>query len=275
MQKEIITYLDKYGIPYHRLSVIGFTVTENDDDYFKKIIRENDESIERTLEAGGLLINLRKTEYKYEPLLNKVFKIGKEEQYQIIYEWFVNSTGFKIKSFESLFGVPSLNGKPFLLETDGSYYGSYKHICLAKRYIHGDLSIQPKTYRGNYLASLGNIEVIRGNFSVHSPMKDLGKLEIVYGDMYFGQRDLYQTDLKSLKPLRIIKGDLNLKNLDASCETLEEVGGNLNIRKSRAYSFKNLKKVKGNILISKASINEVDFSSVEIGGTIKSYNDNI
>jgi len=276
-KEEIIKYLDKYGVPYHSLAVFGLIFeTEDENDFIARIKRESDKRIERTLKVGKYLMHKLKPTTKNEPVLNEFFdfNILKEDQYGIIFEWFETSTGFRVNNFTDLIGVPMLNGNPFLLETVRK---ERSHICLAKKNLYGNLYINDnRVINGvNCIRTLGNIRVINGSLGIGNSMDNLGKLERVSQDVWFGQGELYQTNLKTLSPLRIVGGNLNLKNLDANCETIERVRGNLNIRKSRAYNFKNLKEVRGNILMSKASVNEVDFSNVKIGGKIKIYTDKL
>ncbi len=56
-------------------------------------------------------------------------------------------------------------------------------------------------------------------------------------------------------------------------ESLEEVGGNLNLRKTTCRNISSLKRVGGNVLVSKSQMNNFDFSKAEIIGKIKTFND--
>jgi hypothetical protein len=103
-------------------------------------------------------------------------------------------------------------------------------------------------------------------------MNDFGKLTEVGGDLWFSNH-VYQENLESIKPLKIVYGDLNLKNTHATLESLEEVRGNLNLRKTTCRNISSLKKVGGNVLVSKSQMNNFDFSKVEIIGKIKTFND--
>ena len=103
-------------------------------------------------------------------------------------------------------------------------------------------------------------------------MNDFGNLTEVGGDLWFSNH-VYQENLESIKPLKIVYGDLNLKNTHASLESLEEVGGNLNLRKTTCHNVSSLKRVGGNVLVSKSQLDNFDFSKVEINGKIKTFND--
>jgi DUF4097 and DUF4098 domain-containing protein YvlB len=103
-------------------------------------------------------------------------------------------------------------------------------------------------------------------------MENIGNLEMVNGNVSFSNHT-YQHKLDTLSPLKKVNGDLYLKNTHASLGTLEEVKGNLNLRKTTVKDLGSLKKVGGNVLISKSEKDNYDFSNVDVKGKIKYYND--
>ena len=103
-------------------------------------------------------------------------------------------------------------------------------------------------------------------------MRDFGNLNEVGGNLWFSNH-VYQENLDSIYPLKTVCGNLNLKNTHACLSSLEEVGGNLNLRKTTCYDLSSLRSVGGNVLLSKSQSNNYDFSKVEIKGKIKTFND--
>jgi hypothetical protein len=124
----------------------------------------------------------------------------------------------------------------------------------------------------NFIKTFGQIEKINGTIGIDGKMNDFGNLTEVGGDLWFSNH-IYQDNLKSIKPLKNVYGDLNLKNTHATLESLEKVGGNLNLRKTTCHKISSLKKVGGNVLASKNQLDNFDFSKVEISGKIKTFND--
>jgi hypothetical protein len=84
-------------------------------------------------------------------------------------------------------------------------------------------------------------------------MNDFGKLTEVVGDLWFSNH-VYQENLESIKPLKKVYGDLNL-------------------RKTTCRNISSLKRVGRNVLVSKSQMNNFVFSKVEIIGKIKTFND--
>lgn len=97
----------------------------------------------------------------------------------------------------------------------------------------------------------------RGTLGNDGKMNDFGNLKEVSGDLWFSNH-VYQDHLDSIKPLKKVNG--NLKNTHASLETLEVVGGNLNLRKTTCYNISSLKSVGDNVLISRSELDRFDFS---------------
>ena len=93
----------------------------------------------------------------------------------------------------------------------------------------------------NFIKTFGQIEKINGTLGVDGKMHDFGNLTEVGGDLWFSNH-VYQENLESIKPLKMVYGDLNLKNTHASLESLEEVGGNLNLRKTTCHNISSLTK---------------------------------
>lgn len=168
-----------------------------------------------------------------------------------------------------------LNGNPFLLVINKGYNDS--RLMLATETINGDLRINKKFNKygflqSNWIKTLGRISTINGDLYIDNEMENLGNLKIVNGNLIFSNHT-YQSKLESLSPLKKVIGDLYLKNTHVSLGTLEEVKGNLNLRKTTVKDLGALKKVGGNVLISKSEKDNYDFSEIDIQGKIRYYND--
>lgn len=228
----------------------------------------------RVLERGGLLITISKTSFFKEPNLPEQFNLSREEQKSIIFDWVKDTTGFEVNDFNALFQAPVLNGSPFLLVVGNTN----ERLVLAKKTIYGDLYTRPMFHENhgfiqeNFITSFGHIQSINGNVGINSVMKDFGSLRRVGGDLWFSGH-ITQNLLKSISPLSIVNGNLNLKNTNLSLESLVEVRGNLNLRFSKSTNLVNLKEVRGNVLISKSEKDSYDFTNVEVGGKVKYFND--
>lgn len=190
--------------------------------------------------------------------------------------WLKDTTGYVVEEFKTLFELPELNRNPFLLQIEreiGKYF-----LILATKVIIGDIIVREKFHshhgflQENFIKTFGQIEKINGTLGIDGKMNDFGNLTEVGGDLWFSNH-VYQENLESIKPLKIVYGDLNLKNTHASLESLEEVRGNLNLRKTTCRNISSLKKIGGNVLVSKSQLDNFDFSKIEINGKIKIFND--
>ena len=167
-----------------------------------------------------------------------------------------------------------MNGKPFLLQVERGVNNYF--LVLATQIIDGDLTIREKYnsrhgyLQENFIKTFGQITKINGTLGIDGKMNDFGNLKEVGGDLWFSNH-VYQENLESIYPLKKVCGDLNLKNTHASLSSLEEVGGNLNLRKTTCHNISSLKRVGGNILLSKSQSNNFEFSKVEINGKIKIF----
>uniref|UniRef100_UPI0040487AAD hypothetical protein n=1 Tax=Flavobacterium sp. TaxID=239 RepID=UPI0040487AAD len=272
---EIYKFIDNYGIPYGTLVIIELNIQENDNDFLQKILLENDPTLEEITEKGTLIISKHTQWGIVEPRFPINFKLTKDEQVDVVLNWFYDTTGYKIKEFKTLFELPVLNGNPFLLVIDKGYNDS--RLMLATETINGDLRINKKFNKygflqNNWIKTLGRISTINGDLYIDNEMENLGNLKIVNGNLIFSNH-VYQSKLESLSPLKKVKGDLYLKNTHVSLGTLEEVKGNLNLRKTTVKDLGALKKVGGNILVSKSEKNNYNFSEIDIQGKIRYYND--
>lgn len=202
------------------------------------------------------------------------FNLSRKEQESVIYDWVKDTTGFEVNDFDALFQAPVLNGFPFFLVVGSTN----ERLVLAKKTIYGDLYIRPMFNENhgfvqeNFINSFGHIQSINGNVAINNVMKDFGSLRRVGGDLWFSGH-IQQNLLKSIHPLSVVTGNLNLKNTNVSLESLNEVRGNLNLRFSRCTNLVNLSEVRGNILVSKSEKDSYDFTSVKVGGKVKYFND--
>jgi DUF4097 and DUF4098 domain-containing protein YvlB len=201
--------------------------------------------------------------------------LSKDEQVEVVLDWFYDTTGYKVNEFKTMFELPTLNGNPFLLVIEKGYNDS--RLMLVTKTINGDLRINKKfnkygTLQSNWIKTFGRISIIHGDLYIDNEMENIGNLEMVNGNVSFSNHT-YQHKLDTLSPLKKVNGDLYLKNTHASLGTLEEVKGNLNLRKTTVKDLGSLKKVGGNVLISKSEKDNYDFSNVDVKGKIKYYND--
>lgn len=274
-KEELYKFIDNNGIPYGTLVRIGINIQQNENDFLQKILLENDPTVEEIIEKGTLIISKHTHLGIVEPRFPLNFKLSKDEQVEVVLDWFYDTTGYKVKEFKTMFELPILNGNPFLIVIEKGY--NDRRLMLATKTINGDLRINQKfnkygILQSNWIKTLGRISIINGDLYIDNEMENLGDLEIVNGNLSFSNHT-YQHKLDTLSPLKKVKGDLYLKNTHASLGTLEEVEGNLNLRKTTVKDLGLLKKVGGNVLISKSEKDNYDFSKIKIGGKIRIYND--
>lgn len=271
---KIYKYIDQKGIPFKKLAVTEVRI--QDDDILNRLNIESDETTDKIIQKGELIISTHNHSNVKTPDFPDKFKLDKKAQQKITINWLKDTTGYVVDEFKTLFELPELNRNPFLLQIErgiGNYF-----LILATKIINGDLIVREKYHshhgflQENFIKTFGHIEKINGTIGIDGKMNDFGELTEVVGDLWFSNH-VYQENLESIKPLKIVYGDLNLKNTHATLETLEEVGGNLNLRKTTCRNISSLKRVGGNVLVSKSQMNNLDFSKLEIIGKIKTFND--
>jgi hypothetical protein len=271
---KIYHYLDLEGIPFKKLDIFSIRIQEY--DILNKIKIDSDESADKIIKQGDLIISTHNHPNIKEPVFPNKFKLDKKTQEEIAINWLKDTTGYVVDEFKTLFELPELNRNPFLLQIErgpGNYF-----LILATKVVIGDFIVREKYHRHhgfiqeNFIKTFGQIEKINGTIGIDGKMNDFGNLTVVGGDLWFSNH-VYQDNLQSIKPLKKVCGDFNLKNTYASLETLEEVGGNLNLRKTTCRDISSLKKVGGNVLVSKSQLSNFDFSKVEINGKLKAFDD--
>jgi hypothetical protein len=271
---KIYNYIDKKGIPFKKLA--SFSIKIQEDYILNRLNIEFNETTDKIIKKGELIISTHSHPNLITPDFPNKFKLDKISQEQIAINWLKDTTGYVVDEFTTLFELPELNHKPFLLQIErgiGNYF-----LILATKVINGDIIVREKYHshngflQENFIKTFGQIEKITGTIGIDGKMNDFGNLTEVGCDMWFSNH-IYQENLESIKPLKTVYGDLNLKNTHASLETLEEVGGNLNLRKTTCRNISSLKKVGGNILVSKCQLENFDFSKVKINGKIMTFND--
>ncbi|MFD0963532.1 hypothetical protein [Pseudofulvibacter geojedonensis] len=271
---KIYNYIDLKGIPFKKLA--SFSIKIEEDDILNRLNIESDETTDRIINKGELIISTHNHSNVKTPDFPNKFKLDKKAQEEVVTNWLKDTTGYIVDEFKTLFELPELNQKPFLLQIERGIRNYF--LVLATKVINGDLIVKEKYHshhgflQENFIKTFGQIEKINGTIGIDGKMNDFGNLTEVGGDLWFSNH-VYQENLKSIKPLKIVYGDLNLKNTHAALESLEEVGGNLNLRKTTCHNISSLKRVGGNILVSKNQLDNFDFSKVEINGEIKTYND--
>lgn len=271
---KIYNYIDQKGIPFKKLT--NYNIKIQEDDILNRLNIESDETANRIIKKGELIISTHNHVDIKEPDFPNKFKLDKNEQKEIALSWLKDTTGYFVNEFKTLFELPELNSKPFLLQVERGINNYF--LVLATQIIDGDIIIREKYhnhhgfFQENFIKTFGQITKINGTIGIDGKMNDFGNLEEVSGDLWFSNH-VYQENLKSIYPLKKVIGDLNLKNTHACLSSLEEVGGNLNLRKTTCHNLSSLKRVGGNILLSKSQSNNFDFSKVEINGKIKTFND--
>ena len=274
---DLYKYIDKNGIPFRRLASFGIQLSEN--DLLNRLKLTSDEQVDYIAQKGELIVSKYKSQINNRPDFPDKFQLNRQEQEQLAIDWLKDTTGYSVDSFSTLFSLPMLNGRPFLiqLERRGDNYNLF-YLVLATKEIKGDIIVREKYHRHtgviqeNFINTFGQITKIHGNVGIDGALNDFGELKEVTGDLWFSNH-VYQENLDSIHPLSIVGGDLNLKNTHCDLGSLVEVKGNLNLRKTSSRNLTSLKYVGGNILLSKSQKEHFDFNSVEIKGKIKSFND--
>lgn len=271
---KIYHYIDQKGIPFKTLSSSSIRIQEN--DILNRLKIESDESTKRIIKKGELIISTHNHTKIREPDFPDKFELDKKAQKETALSWLKDTTGYFVNEFRTLFELPELNGNPFLLQVERGMSNYF--LVLATQVIDGDIIIREKYHshhgflQENFIKTFGQITKINGTLGIDGKMNNFGNLKEVSGDLWFSNH-VYQENLESIYPLKTVNGDLNLKNTHACLSSLEEVGGNLNLRKTTCHSISALKRVGGNILLSKSQSHKFDFSKVKINGKIRVFND--
>lgn len=271
---KIYYYIDQKGIPFKKLAKLSIRIQEN--DILNRLGVESEETTDKFITKGELIISTHNHPDLKAPDFPNKFKLDKKAQEEIAMNWLKDTTGYAVNEFKTLFELPELNGKPFLMQVERGIRNYF--LVLATKIIDGDIIVREKYHshhgflQENFIKTFGQITKINGTLGIDGKMNDFGNLTEVGGNLWFSNH-VYQENLDSIYPLKIVYGDLNLKNTHASLSSLEEVGGNLNLRKTTCQNICSLKKVGGNVLVSKSQFENYDFSKVEIKGKIKRFHD--
>lgn len=271
---KIYYYIDQKGIPFKKLAKLSIRIQEN--DILNRLGVESEETTDKFITKGELIISTHNHPDLKAPDFPNKFKLDKKAQEEIAMNWLKDTTGYAVNEFKTLFELPELNGKPFLMQVERGIRNYF--LVLATKIIDGDIIVREKYHshhgflQENFIKTFGQITKINGTLGIDGKMNDFGNLTEVGGNLWFSNH-VYQKNLDSIYPLKIVYGDLNLKNTHASLSSLEEVGGNLNLRKTTCQNICSLKKVGGNVLVSKSQFENYDFSKVEIKGKIKRFHD--
>jgi hypothetical protein len=269
----IYNYIDSNGIQFYYDNNYKIKFQQNENDILQKIELESDPTLIDIVENSENIISKHSPSWTPHPILPDEFNLTQEEQEKIVIDWLFDTTGVRLNDFKKLLETPILNELPFLLiiEKDGK-----QKVILCKQVIDGNLTIRQKYKDGklqyNWINTLGRIEQVNGDMYIDNVMQDMGNLITINGNLIFSNY-VIQNLLESLYPIKVITGDLIMKNTYASLGIIEEIGGNLNLRKSKVRDLGDLKKVGGNVLISKCNKDYYDFSNIEVLGKIRCYND--
>ena len=271
---DIYKFIDKNGVPFKKLA--SFSLKIHKKDILKRLELDADESANKVIKKGELIFSTHHHINLKVPDFPSKFKMDRKQQEKIVISWLNDTTGYFVNDFKTLFELPELNENPFLLQVERGIRNFY--LVLATQIINGDLIVREKYHerhgflQENFIKTFGQIVRVKGALGIDGKMNNFGDLTEVDGDLWFSNH-VYQENLDSIYPLKTVSGDLNLKNTHASLSSLEEVGGNLNLRKTTCHNISSLKRVGGNILLSKSHSDNFDFSNVEVRGKIKMYND--
>jgi hypothetical protein len=254
LQNKIYKYLDKNGIPIRRIATISATYKPNiyNEGYLTDTLQHN----------------LNSPQFSLVPELP--FEITESEMIEVVKDYILDTTGVRINHIGQLSSNPSFNGNPFLLLLNE--HSERQKISLAKKAIPGSLILRYNY--GNYgFESLGNIEVIRGDFGVSdSQIKSLGNLRKIYKDLWIKSYE-HPLHLTSLYPLSEVGGNVSIRNVSfKSLESLEKVKGNLSISGTEISDLGNLKFVGGNFIAPRHLYENYDFSGLEIKGKVRLIN---
>jgi hypothetical protein len=271
---KVYNFIDQKGIPFKKLSI--FSIRVQQDDILNRLKIESDETANKVIKKGDLIISTHNHPDEKAPVFPNKFKLDNTTQKEIAINWLKDTTGYVVDEFKTLFELPELNEKPFLLQVERGNRNYF--LVLATKIIDGDIIVREKYHyhhgflQENFIKTFGQITKINGTLGIEGKMNDFGNLTEIVGDLWLSNH-VYQENLASIYPLKTVYGNLNLKNTHASLSSLEEVRGNLNLRKTTCHNISSLKRVGGNILLSKSQSDNYDFSQVEIKGTIKMFND--
>jgi len=277
-EQDLFHWFDEYGIPLVQawkgmtMSMTNRSINRSESG---SLLDEVNEILNRNYIHGDFLLRYWvSSESNWQISVPDDWRIDEKRLTDLAIKYVLDTTGLRITDLATLVQWPTLNDRPFFLivSRDGCDYA-----ILARKVVNGNLIIRQQfnpdgRIQQNFIKSLGSIRKINGSLGIDGVMSDLGDLEEVNGSLWFSNH-IYQEELKSLHPLKIVHGDLNLKNTHASLESLVEVKGNLNLRKTTCANIENLRRVGGNILVSKSQVDQLDFTSVEVIGKIRAYND--
>lgn len=111
---EIYHYIDQKGIPFKKLSSSSIRIQE--DDILNRLNIESDETTDKIINRGELIISTHNHINIKAPDFPKKFNLDKNTQEDITLNWLKDTTGYIAAEFKTLFELPELNVKPFLLQ---------------------------------------------------------------------------------------------------------------------------------------------------------------
>jgi len=138
---QIYSYIDQQGIPFKKLA--SFSIKIQEDDILNRLEIESDETTDKIIKKGELIISTHKHPNVNAPNFPDKFKLGKKAQEEIAISWLKDTTGYVVNEFKTLFELPELNGKPFLLQVERGIRNYY--LVLATQIINGDIIVREKT----------------------------------------------------------------------------------------------------------------------------------
>jgi hypothetical protein len=256
IEKTIYKYIDEFGVPFILMASFSAEVDQKDLPFLNSLMLDSS------------ILDWRVIGWESEIKISFPFDTESVDVQSLVSNYVYETIGIEIPSIRKLPSLANLDGKPFFLVLNEHEH--IKLLSVAKPKLNGSLITRSGKWNFGF-SSLGRIREIQGDFGVDSVLSDFGSLCLIKGDLWFS--NYVEHKLKSLSPLQKITGNANFKNLGASLESLEYVGGNLNLRKSNVSNLIKLNYVGGNILLSKYQESVFNFSNVDVRGKVKVFND--
>lgn len=277
LREQIYKHFDEHGIAYKYNSGIGINL-----DFFNEF-----DEIERlvnglnSLEEATNIDNWFKFS-KMEFIIPMIFRNQIRSSNGINYPDLVSdymrntfellSSELLIDDFRSigLLNITSYHGVS--LSNSKLHYSNWGHeltgiITFPRKLVIGDISVDK-------FGINEKIEVIDGNLMINCEIDNFGNLTNIYGNLKFSS-NITQNKLKSVFPLKIINGNCFLKNTRLILDSIEQIKGDLNIRKCLIKSINPDIIIHGNLLISKYNYIAIEenIKQLTIKGRIKKYSD--
>jgi hypothetical protein len=277
LKTAIFQFMDVHGIAYKYKSCISINVD---------LMEEFDE-IERlikgiySVEDASNFDNWQKNtqiEFITPVMFLSQFNLYNGDEYQELVNEYIMST-YELNSSKNLKEETQKIGILNITSYHGDFLSQSKlHTDIWGFHLKGILTFPRKNIIGDISVSNSYlheaIESVDGNVNINSEINGFNNLTKILGNLNFSN-NITQNRILSSTPLKIINGNCNLKRTRMNLDTIDFIGGDLNIRKCAIRSINNKLTVEGNLLISKYNYNLIEelLSEITILGKIKKYSD--